>query len=204
VLSTAARVSRSSRSLSAGRVARRPTNLGRVGAMHEPRRRCQQSALDPRTGPHPPLLFAPGKLVDALCYVDVEPRICRGRALDQALNALGVLLALGEHRLGAADGKVVYERSSRSLRLNERRHSVQRLCQRSILRDGYAGKSCRHRSIVAPRCNTSIVPPTRSFNASAGGAHTRVRISGEMELAGLNANRFALMAGGRIALCEDE
>ncbi len=144
MLSTAARVSRLSRLLSAYRVALRPINPGRVGVTHEPKRRYQQSVLDPQTGPHPSLLFAPGKLVNALCYVDIEPRICRCRALDQALNALRVLLALGEHCLGAADGKVVYQRSSRLLRLDEGHHSVQRLCQRSILRDGYAGKSCRH------------------------------------------------------------
>ncbi len=198
--STAARVSRSSRLLSACRVARRPTNLGRMGAMHEPRRRCQQSALDPQTGPHPPLLFAPGKLVNALCYVDIEPRICRGRALDQALNALGVLLALGEHCLGAADGKVVYERSSRSPRLDEGRHSLQRLCQRSILRDGYAGKSCRHGTIVAPRCNTSIASPAWSFNASAAGVHTRAGIPGEMDASGRRLNRRERVEALRRAL----
>ncbi len=66
--------------------------------------------------------------------------------LDQALDALGVMLALGEHRLGTADRKVVYERCGRSIGLDQGRYAVQRLCQRCILRDGYAGKASRHRA----------------------------------------------------------
>ena len=48
--------------------------------------------------------------------------------LDQALDALGILLALSEHCLGAADRKVVHERRSRSIGLDEWRYPVQCLC----------------------------------------------------------------------------
>jgi hypothetical protein len=38
------------------------------------------------------LLLAPGKLVDAPCDVEIEPGIGRGRALDQTLDVLDVLV----------------------------------------------------------------------------------------------------------------
>ncbi len=47
--------------------------------------------------------------------------------LDQTLDVLGVPLALSEHRLGAADRKVVNESRSRPIRLDKGRHSGQRL-----------------------------------------------------------------------------
>lgn len=74
------------------------------------------------------MLLAPGKLVNAPCDVEIEPRIGRGRVLDQTLDVLGGLLALSEHCLGAADRKVVNESRSRPIRLDKRSHSVQSLC----------------------------------------------------------------------------
>ncbi len=74
------------------------------------------------------MLLTPGKLVDAPRDVDIEPRVARGRVRDQALDALSVQLALSDHCLGAPDREVVHERCSRSVRLDEGRHSVQRLC----------------------------------------------------------------------------
>lgn len=63
---------------------------------------------------------------------------------DQALDAISVVPAVGEHRLGAANREVVHERRGRLSRLDKGRYAVQRLCERWILRDGYADKACRH------------------------------------------------------------
>jgi len=61
--------------------------------------------------------------------------------LDQALDAIRVVPAVGEHRLGAANCEVMHERCGRPIGLDEGRYPVQRLCQRWILRDRYAGCS---------------------------------------------------------------
>ena len=167
--------------------------------MREPRRKCRRSAPCPQRGPCPPLLLAPSKLVDVLRDIDIESRISRSRVLDQALNALGVLLALSQHCLGAADRKVVHERRSRPIGLDEWRHPVQRLCERLILRDGYADESCRHSPMVAPRCNTKISPVGWSFDPFAGRVHTRTRISGEMDLIGVLSNHDLQGSLGRLA-----
>jgi len=82
----------------------------------------------PPNGGSSPRLPTPGKLIDALCHVDIEPRVKRSRVLDQALDSLSVMLALCEHCLGTADRKVVHERRGWLLGLNKGRHAVERLC----------------------------------------------------------------------------
>ncbi len=82
--------------------------------------------------------------------------------LDQALNALSVMLALGEHRLGTADCEVVYEGRGWPIRLHQGRDAVQRFCKRWILSDGYARKASRHGAYGSTRVQHLSSPKHQS------------------------------------------
>src|ERR1700691_1563267 len=122
--------------------------------MLAPRPRYRRSTPCPRTEARRSPRRGPRVFVDALGNIDVEPGVSGSRALDQALDCIGLSSMLGQQRLGAPDGEIVHERRSRLAGLDQGSDTVHRLRKRGVLGDGYAGMARGHVPMVALRCNT--------------------------------------------------